>query len=104
MRRIDAHPSVVSCLRRGILGVFMRFIVILALAATCGGCASITRGTTDQVQIVTDPPSAEVRTSMGQTCVTPCTLQFGRKDEFTVTASKPGYHAAEMPVTTRLAG
>jgi hypothetical protein len=82
----------------------MRFIVILALAATCGGCASITRGTTDQVQIVTDPPSAEVRTSMGQTCVTPCTLQFSRKDEFTVTASKPGYHAAEMPVTTRLAG
>jgi hypothetical protein len=36
--------------------------------------------------------------------VTPCTLQFNRKDEFTVTASKPGYHSAEMSVSTRIAG
>src|SRR5262249_45307386 len=47
---------------------------------------------------------ADVRTSMGHTCVTPCTLQFNRKDEFTVTASKPGYHTSEMPVSTRIAG
>ncbi len=41
---------------------------------------------------------------MGQTCVTPCILQFGRKDEFTVTASMPGYHTSEMAVSTRIAG
>jgi hypothetical protein len=82
----------------------MRWVVVLALAAGCGGCASITRGTTDQVQIMSDPVGAEVHTSMGQTCTTPCTLQFNRKDEFVVTASKPGYHSAEMPVGTRIAG
>jgi hypothetical protein len=59
---------------------------------------------TDQVQIVSDPPNAEARTSMGHACTTPCTLQFNRKDEFVVTASKPGYHSVEMPVTTRIAG
>jgi hypothetical protein len=76
-------------------------MAILALAAACGGCASVTRGTTDQVQILSEPVGADVRTSMGQTCITPCTLTFGRKDEVTVTASKPGYHAAEMPVSAR---
>ena len=82
----------------------MRWTAVVALAVACAGCASVTRGTTDQVQILSEPPGAEARTSMGQTCVTPCTLQFGRKDEFTVTASKPGYHTVEMAVTTRLAG
>lgn len=82
----------------------MRWMAVIALAAACGGCATITRGTTDQVQILSEPAGAEVRTSLNQTCTTPCTLQFNRKDEFTVTASKPGYHSAEMPVTTRIAG
>jgi hypothetical protein len=82
----------------------MKWVIVVALAAACGGCASVTRGTTDQVQILSEPVGAEVRTSMGHTCVTPCTLQFNRKDEFTVTASKPGYHTSEMPVSTRVAG
>ena len=81
----------------------MRWMAILALAAMCGGCASVTRGMTDQVQILSEPPGAEARTSMGHACTTPCTLQFNRKDEFIVTASKPGYHTVEMPVATRLA-
>jgi len=82
----------------------MRWVVIVALAAACGGCATVVRGTTDQVQIMSEPAGADVRTSLGQTCTTPCTLQFNRKDEFTVTASKPGYHTSEMPVSTRIAG
>ena len=81
----------------------MRWMAILALAAMCGGRASVTRGMTDQVQILSEPPGAEARTSMGHACTTPCTLQFNRKDEFIVTASKPGYHTVEMPVATRLA-
>jgi hypothetical protein len=81
----------------------MRWLLVLALAAACGGCASVTRGTTDQVQIQSDPPGAEVHTSMGQGCTSPCTLQFNRKDEFTVTASMPGHHSAQMQVATRVA-
>src|ERR1700743_69942 len=81
----------------------MRWLLVFARAASCGGCASVTRGTTDQVQILSEPPGAEVHTSMGQVCTSPCTRQFNRKDEFTVTASKPGYHSAQMPVGTRVA-
>jgi len=41
---------------------------------------------------------------MGFVCVTPCTLQVGRKDEFTVTVSKRGYQPAEIAVTTKVNG
>jgi hypothetical protein len=82
----------------------MRLAIVLALAAACGGCASITRGHTNQVQITSQPSGAEARTSMGHACTTPCTLQFNRKDEFVVTISKPGFHTEEIPVVTRVAG
>jgi hypothetical protein len=79
-------------------------LALIALALSCGGCASVTRGWTEQMQITSNPSDAQARTSLGQTCTTPCTLQVNRKDEFSVTISKPGYHTAEVAVTTRLAG
>lgn len=82
----------------------MRSVFLLLLAGALCGCASITRGTTDQVQILSNPSGAEARTSMGHTCSTPCTLQFSRKDEFTVTITKAGYHIAQVPVKTQIAG
>jgi hypothetical protein len=82
----------------------MRWVAGFVLAVCLGGCASVTRGTTDQVQIVSEPPGADVRTSMGHNCQTPCTLQFSRKDEFSVTFSKPGYEPQTIAVGTRIAG
>src|SRR5258707_10237707 len=80
----------------------MQAIAAAAMVSFCASCATVTRGTTEQIQIVSDPPGAEARTSMGFVCVTPCTLQVGRKDEFTVTVSKPGYQPAEVPVSTKV--
>ncbi len=79
----------------------MQAIAAAVMVSFCASCATVTRGTTEQIQIVSDPPGAEARTSMGFVCVTPCTLQVGRKDEFTVTVSKPGYQPAEVPVSTK---
>jgi hypothetical protein len=75
-----------------------------ALAALAAGCATVTRGTTSQVQFVSDPPGAELRTSLGHACVTPCTLNFQRRDEFVVTFSRAGYRSVQIPVSTRIAG
>ena len=80
--------------------VFVSVVAGLALS----GCATITRGTTDQLQIVSDPSGADVRSSMGPTCITPCTLQVSREDEFTVTISKPGFIEEQVPVKTQIAG
>ena len=84
-------------------GVMRVFIAAVAIAAL-GGCATVTRGTTSQVQIVSEPTGATVRTSMGHQCTTPCTLQMSRKDEFSVVFSKEGYEDQTIPVRTQVAG
>lgn len=83
----------------------MRLVVTLLLVAfTCAGCASVTRGWSEQMQITSTPSEAQARTSLGYTCTTPCTLTVSRKDEFSVVLSKDGFHSAEVPVISRIAG
>ena len=74
-----------------------------AVALALSGCATVTRGTDDQVQINSDPQGATVQTSLSQQCMTPCTLKIGRKDEFSVTIAKPGYAPQTVFVGTKLA-
>ena len=56
----------------------MRSLTWVAAGLLLGSCASVTRGTTVQVQINSNPPEAQARTSMGHVCVMPCTSQFIR--------------------------
>jgi PEGA domain len=84
----------------------LRFIALILTAlapSILGGCASVTRGWNEQVQINSQPEGADVRTSLSQACVTPCTLTLSRKDEFSVSFAKPGYQPQTVQVTTRLA-
>jgi hypothetical protein len=73
-------------------------------ASSLGGCATVTRGTTNQIQIDSEPAGALARTSLNHTCTTPCTIQVSRKDEFTVTFSKPGFTDERVEVKTQIAG
>ncbi|SRR6266542_5394925 len=85
----------------------MRILVATAavgLAITLAGCATVTRGTTSQVQIQSDPPGALAHTSTGFSCTTPCTITIPRKDEFSVVFSKPGYQEETVDVRTQVAG
>src|SRR6266516_5710554 len=85
----------------------MRILVATAavcLAITLAGCATVTRGTTSQVQIRSDPPGALAHTSTGFSCTTPCTITIPRKDEFSVVFSKPGYQEETVDVRTQVAG
>lgn len=82
----------------------MRILLVAAASCALVGCASITRGTTDQVAVTSVPAGASIRTSMNHTCITPCTFTVGRKDEFIVMASMPGYRDASIPVKTKVAG
>lgn len=83
----------------------MRPVIYLSLAGLAlAGCATITRGTTNQIQIVSEPAGAMARTSLGHQCPTPCTLTVARKDEFSVTFTMPGYEDQTVLVKTQLAG
>jgi PEGA domain len=77
-------------------------------AACClillGACATVTRGTTNQIQIMSEPSGANVRTSLNQACTTPCTLTVGRKDEFSITVGLAGYKEQIIEIKTRVAG
>ncbi|KRE17413.1 translation initiation factor 2 [Bosea sp. Root381] len=83
----------------------IRILVVAATAAALGGCATVTRGTTSQVTITSEPAGAEARSSLGHACTaTPCTWEVSRKSEFVVNFSKDGYTETQVPVSTRVAG
>jgi hypothetical protein len=49
------------------------------------------------VQFESEPPGAEAKTSLGQSCRTPCSLEVSG-DEFTVTFTLAGYQPETVPV------
>ncbi len=82
-----------------------KLFLMVMVGLSLGGCATVTRGTTNKVEVITEPPGAQVTTSLGQSCPsTPCTVEVARKSEFVVTVSKPGYRDASVPVGTKMSG
>lgn len=82
----------------------LKLLGVGALALVTANCATVTRGTTNQVQFVSEPADAELRTSLGHSCTTPCTIEMSRKSEFVAVFKKEGYQDASVPVQTRVAG
>jgi hypothetical protein len=76
----------------------------LASALCVSGCATVTRGTSEDMQITSEPSGARASTSTGFSCTTPCTLTVNRKDEFVVKFDEAGYRSQEIPVKTQIAG
>ncbi len=83
----------------------MKVVYAAGMALMLGACGSITRGTTEPVAFISDPPGANMTTNKGYACpATPCTLEVGRADEFDATFTKPGYAPQVIPVRTQIVG
>jgi hypothetical protein len=54
--------------------------------------------TTTLLLIESNPAGAEAKTSLGQKCTTPCTLQIGSGQDYTVTFTLAGYAPQTLPV------
>lgn len=80
--------------------------IVLALLAVLGapGCATITRGTTDQLAVESDPAGAQVTLSNGQEGITPASFTLPRKDPLTVTLRKDGYQEVTVKVNPEIGG
>lgn len=60
------------------------------------GCATVTRGTTEEIIVQSEPTGAQVRLSNGMTGVTPATFKVPRKGDIIVVVTKDGYKPAEV--------
>ncbi len=92
---------------RGVFVIMVRFLPPVAasfLAFTLAGCATVTRGTTSDVEFVSEPPGAVATTSLGSSCTTPCSLRFSRKEEFSVVFRLAGHANETVEVKSRLGG
>lgn len=80
----------------------MRIAGIVALCAVAGGCASVTRGTTENLTIVSTPSGAEATISgldNPTACVTPCTVVVKRNADISVSVANEGYEPQVVQLT-----
>jgi len=85
----------------------MRILGIMALCALAGGCASVTRGTTENLSIASTPSGAEAIISGLEnptTCITPCSVVVKRNADISVTIQKPGFEPQIVPLAREIQG
>lgn len=82
-----------------------RLIAAVAVATSLSACATVVRGTAENVGFVSEPPGAVMSSNSKYACpATPCTLQVERSDQFDATFTKPGYHPQTIQVRTTVSG
>ncbi|XSC46928.1 PEGA domain-containing protein [Bradyrhizobium sp. RDT10] len=85
----------------------IRLLLAAALAVPCVGCASVTRGTTENISISSTPSGATAEVSgldVPTACVTPCVVVAKRSADITVTVNKEGYEPQIIPLTKEVPG
>ena len=85
----------------------IRLLAVAALVLPCIGCASISRGTTENISISSTPPGATAELSgldNPTSCVTPCVVVVKRNADITVTVNKDGYERQVIPLTQEIPG
>ncbi len=79
-------------------------IGLAAMLLTIVSCATVVRGTTQPLTVVSEPEGAIVSTSNGLTGTTPVTFIVSRKHGFTVHFEKEGYEPLDTWVRTSVRG
>jgi hypothetical protein len=85
----------------------IRLFFAAAIALPCAGCASVARGTTENISISSTPPGATAELSgldNPTACVTPCVVVAKRSADITVTINKEGYQQQVIPLTKEIPG
>jgi hypothetical protein len=83
----------------------MRIVGIVALCAIVGGCASVTRGTTENISIASTPSGAQATITgldVPTACVTPCAIVAKRNADIAVTFEKDGYQPQVVQLTKEI--
>jgi hypothetical protein len=82
----------------------LRIFPIALLLVWLTGCATMIRGTEQQVSINTSPVGAHVQFSNGVSCVSPCSITAKRNQPLTVTITKNYCQTQTASMVPTLAG
>ena len=87
-----------TILHRPNMKLLINCLVLSACASVLllSGCATVTRGTTEEIIIQSVPTGAQVKLSNGMTGVTPAAFKVPRKGDIVVVVTKDGYKAGEV--------
>jgi hypothetical protein len=77
---------------------------IISLALISGACATITRGTSQDWTVTTEPAGATVSLSNGERCKSPCTLKLKRKFPFKVEICRAEFETVVTDVQSSIKG
>lgn len=83
-------------------------VVFLAIAGLgSSGCFipyMLIRGTTEQLQLASNPQGATARVSSGSSCQTPCDLEMPRDSSVIITFTKPGCRQQLVSIFPTISG
>lgn len=80
----------------------MKKYLLILLAVS--GCATIIRGTEQQVTVNTAPVGADIQFSNGQSCKSPCTITTKRDQSLQITITKDSCQTQTTSMIPTLAG
>ena len=80
--------------------IFMSLMAVVFAS----GCATLFRGTTQDLQVDSTPSGAMAQLSDGQSCTTPCTMRVSRGNAYNIKFSREGCETQVTLVSPHLAG
>jgi hypothetical protein len=79
----------------------MKIFLLSIFISFCFSCATVTRGVNQALTITSSPSGANVTLSTGEECLTPCTLELRRGDDYTALIELDGYQSIETSVLSQ---
>lgn len=83
---------------------FGKLAALAAVGTILSGCATIIRGTEEEVSVNTNPIGAKLQFSNGQSCVSPCSIKVKRDQSLQIDISKDGCATQTATMIPTLSG
>ncbi|HSO82197.1 hypothetical protein [Thiocapsa sp.] len=79
-------------------------VAVIPAAGALQGCATITRGSTQEIAVDSTPQGAQVQTTGGASYTTPAAVKLKRNISHKLDFTAPGYKPASAVVTPSISG
>jgi len=90
------------------MGTFFRFVAVgfalWLVTAFSTGCGTIVHGSSQTVNISSEPAGAKISLNNGTVLTTPSSAKLKRNKDYIVTISKEGYQTQSIPLNSVLSG